>query len=362
VSEILVQAFGVLLVLAALVDVLLTVLYSRSDIPFIGQWLGQLIWNVGRTAFLPLGAIGDRLTTFLGPIILVAVVAQWILLLIVGFALVFWPGVGQAITGTGPVSPDHGFGTALYYSGYTLTTLGYGDIVPRTLGYRIVTIVEAATGFSVFTLVITYLLSVLTALRRRNAFALSLHHASGGTDDAAELIARLAAGGSYTAARQRLSGFSAQLDDLFESHQSYPVLHYFYFSEPFLEMANIAGILADAGALARSALKEDEARSLVRSAEVGEVIDSAHYLLRRLGPIYLPRKYHPSPQGPSEQERGKWRGRFRAAYRCLREQGLPVVDDPEAAAQLYVEQRARWQPWVNGFHGFMGHRQQAPGA
>lgn len=59
-----------------------------------------------------------------------------------------------------------------YYSGYSLTTLGTGDIVPKTATYRLLTVLEAVLGFSTFTRTLTYFLSVYSALRQRNVFAL----------------------------------------------------------------------------------------------------------------------------------------------------------------------------------------------
>lgn len=55
---------------------------------------------------------------------------------------------------------DTGWATAVYYSGFTLTTLGVGEIVPASAAYRLLTIAHAGIGFATFTMAIAYFLSV----------------------------------------------------------------------------------------------------------------------------------------------------------------------------------------------------------
>lgn len=67
-------------------------------------------------------------------------------------ALIEWQGDALAIAGTPLVEavsndPDkHGFATLLYFSFTTITSLGYGDIVPTTQIARLTSSVQAVTG------------------------------------------------------------------------------------------------------------------------------------------------------------------------------------------------------------------------
>lgn len=72
-----------------------------------------------------------------------------------------------------------------------LTTLGVGDLAANSGGYRTLTVVQAAMGFSYFGMTITYFLSVYSSLLNRNAFAEELYHKSSKRNDAAELIAKI---------------------------------------------------------------------------------------------------------------------------------------------------------------------------
>lgn len=173
---------------------------------------------------------GDRLLAHNGPTLLIAIVVVWVSLLISGFTLIAWPELGQAIQANqGPTPTD--FATALYYSGYALTTLGTGDIVPKTGFYRLLMILETFIGLSSLTLTLTYFQSVYSALIRRNTFALSLQHRTAGTADSAELLARLEPREDSHGARQDLAAIAKDLLDILESDHTYPVLHYFRFQE-----------------------------------------------------------------------------------------------------------------------------------
>ena len=108
--------------------------------------------------------IRHRLLTFAGPTLLVVILLTWLLLLWIGFALITWPALGNSIQKSSGTTPT-GFAAALYYSGFTLATLGYGEIVPQTGVFRVIAVVESLIEFTVLTLSLTYLFSVYSAWR-----------------------------------------------------------------------------------------------------------------------------------------------------------------------------------------------------
>ena len=186
------QLVGAGLVLVALVDIFLAVLYARSGASLLSDRLNKVAWRLFRGVALALpGAKGrGRLLAYAGPSLLILSITLWVVLLLVGFALIVHPALGSAIRSTSdPTSTD--FATALYYAGFSLTTLGTGDIVPFTGFQRLLTVLMAGVGFSVLTLSLTFLTSVYSALVRRNTFALGLHHRTAGTADAGVLLAHL---------------------------------------------------------------------------------------------------------------------------------------------------------------------------
>ncbi len=112
-----------------------------------------------------------------GPFVFLSIVASWVSLLAVGWALILWPHLpGNFLYQTGlDPSKNDGFLTALYVSLTTMTTLGYGDIVPTVWWLRVLRPLQALTGFAVLTAFVTWLLSIYPVLDRRRAFARDVH-------------------------------------------------------------------------------------------------------------------------------------------------------------------------------------------
>ena len=349
------QLAGVMLCLLALADVYVVVLYARSDLGLVGSRFSRLLWGVFRAAARRLSeGPRSRLLTFAGPTLMASLIITWVGLLLLGFALIAWPALGDEVRKTSGQTPTD-FATALYYSGYTLATLGFGDIVPQTAGYRVLAVLEAALGFGVLTLSLTYLMSVYSALVRRNTLALALYHRSGRTSDAAELLARVGDGtGDFSRLTDRVADLNALLHDLYESHHSYFTLHYFHFREPFYGMANMVGSMADLASLARTALDADRNRGVGESAAVTETLSGSTYMLERLSAVFLPAAFRPGDgdDQPTPEEVARWR-RFEQAVDRLDRAGASVSQDREAAAGRYVELRRRWNPYVEAFRRYM---------
>ena len=95
-----------------------------------------------------------------GPVAFVAVIATWAGLLVLGWALVFWPhmpGDFRFDAGLDARGPD--FVNALNVSLVTLATLGFGDITP-TSGTAAVLPLEALLGFGLLSAIISWLVSI----------------------------------------------------------------------------------------------------------------------------------------------------------------------------------------------------------
>lgn len=91
------QAFGVLLMLAVLLDVFLTVLYARIGTSIIANRLARLTWWSFLKISAPCCRMQGAILSFCGPTILVLVVALWVSGLALGAAMIFHPELGSAI-------------------------------------------------------------------------------------------------------------------------------------------------------------------------------------------------------------------------------------------------------------------------
>lgn len=315
----------------------MTVLYPRSGTGVLTPRLNHLIWSALKAA-APRGRRRDGFLSFAGPVLMVTTAATWFLLLLVGFALIVWPALGTAIQATSGPTPD-GFAAALYYSGWSLTTLGTGDLVPQTGTFRLLMVTQAVIGFSVLTLTLTYFMSVYSALVRRNTLALGLHQLSGSTGSAAELTARLGAGGSFDDARSILSDVAWRILDLLESHHSYPVLHYFRMKDARYAMARVALLAVETAAIFRTALSEDH-RSLSNSAAIDMLGGSGQTLLSETAKTFLPQGA-PDEARRQDDERAA-RLRFAALCDRLRKAEIATAAEPEEAGSRYLELRSKW--------------------
>ena len=140
---------GALIVLVVGTDIALTVLHPTVR--------GPLTMRITRLTWFVLRRVSARLV---GPSALALTFVAWIGGLWLGFALIFLP-FEESIRG---VPGAWGFGDALYLSGESLTTVGFGDVAPATEALRLVAVLEAAGGLAAITAAITYLLSLFAVL------------------------------------------------------------------------------------------------------------------------------------------------------------------------------------------------------
>lgn len=346
------QLLGAALVLVALADIFLTALYARSGMGVLSDRLHSGVWRAVRRAALAWPSRKDRLLGYVGPALLVLTVVLWVALLLLGFALIVWPALGSALSASKGETPTD-FATALYYAGYSLTTLGTGDIVPQTGAYRLLTVVMAATGFSVLTLSLTFFTSVYSALVRRNTFALSLHHRALGTADAVVLLAHLGPNGDFSDARSELTTMAEELINLYESHHFYPVLHYFRFQGDAYALARIVLVSLDTVTLIRSALSEQAYPSLVRSTAVAAPWGGGLQLLEGVSATFLPRAQLEEVEALEGDTERAWRAHYHGAVAKLRAEGIAVVADIDAGADKYVALRRAWEAYTVAFVAYM---------
>jgi hypothetical protein len=129
-----------------------------------------------------------RILTGIGPLLLPFLIALLILFLVTGFALLYLPHLETEFK----VGADGQTGSlleAVYFSGITLLTVGFGDIVPLSGATRLLVLLEGASGISVISLGVTYLLTVYGALERKRAVALAFYHQARQGADVASFIA-----------------------------------------------------------------------------------------------------------------------------------------------------------------------------
>ncbi|HEX2647970.1 MAG TPA: potassium channel family protein [Candidatus Dormibacteraeota bacterium] len=165
--------------------------------------------------------LGDRRETFLsvyGPLSLLVLLVLWGILLIGGFSLLLWAANFDA---------NLSALTHVYVSGTTFTTLGIGDFTPHTDLARIVTVIEAGTGFGFLAVVISYLPILYQSFARRETLISMLDEWAGSPPSAGDLFRRVVQAGATEELRPLINRWEEWTAELLESHLSYQVLCYF---------------------------------------------------------------------------------------------------------------------------------------
>jgi len=339
-------AAGLVLLALVLFDIYATVLHSSARYGPVGESWNRSVWRVTRAASFRLTrANRHRLLNMVGPLLLPLLIVVYVILLVLSFALVYYPHVPSGFT-FGVRHPEPGWMDAIYFSGVTLTTVGYGDVVPREAGLRFLALFEAASGLVVISLAITYMLTVYTALERKRAVALSLYHQAGEGADVAGLIAHHFVEGRFYGLRDALRTVTRDLQGLLESHIDHPVIHYFHPTEVHKGTPRVLFILLETCAVIRSALDREQNADLRNYPEVRTLDAAARHVLRQLvSSLDLERRERPRRRTPREadEDEGRWRRRYDETVARLRDSGISVRDDTEQGWEEYRAQREDWE-------------------
>ncbi len=240
----------------------MAVLYPRAINGPITAALNRLFHELLKVRWIA----GCRFIVAGGPMLVVMQVLGWAILLLLGISLIVWPQLGTGITATGPNPTDTDFASAVYYAGFTITTLGVGDLVPRTPAMQVLTITAAGLGFSFFTLVLAYVISVYSTLARRNQFANEIEYRTGRTGESVNYLRAYLSDADPSLINQDLYALSSNMAELLESHHFYPVLHYFRFREPRYAMSRMLRFCLEVASMMRAA-REAAPSNPVASAE-----------------------------------------------------------------------------------------------
>src|SRR5207244_13131668 len=109
---------------------------------------------------------------------------MWATCRTVGFAMLQSGLRAQLASSSGA----EGFGTMLYMSGTTFFTLGLGDVTPVNRIARLITVLEAGTGFAFLAIVVGYLPMLYQSFSRREISITLLDARAGSPPSAAELL------------------------------------------------------------------------------------------------------------------------------------------------------------------------------
>lgn len=161
-------ALGVAVILYGLSDIFLTLVHPHAR--------GRLTRGIVAGVWSLTSRLGRRARAASGPIAALSVVLVWAAVQAIGWALIYFPHIPDGFLyseGMDPGRYPNAF-EALYFSLVSLSTLGFGEIVPIDPVIRMLSPVQAVTGFALLTGGATWLLQLFPTLARRRATALYL--------------------------------------------------------------------------------------------------------------------------------------------------------------------------------------------
>ncbi len=300
---------GALLVARTIMSGVRTFVVPRGD----NDGLTRVSFRVMRNVFLLVARpsrpyeFRHRVMAYYGPVALVLLPVWWLVLVLTGFAAIFW-ALG--------VAPAEAFAV----SGSSLLTLGFDR--PTVPGGEAVAFAEAAIGLALVALLISYLPTIYGAFSRRELLVSLLEVRADSPPSPVVMLTRM----------HRLSGFGALhpmwerweqwFAELEETHTSLPVLVFYRSQQPNQSWVNAAGAIMDAAALARSAV------AIPMDVQADLMIRSGYIALGRITSFFnVPVVANVQPTDPTSIDRAH----FDAALRVLADAGVPLVEDRDQA-------------------------------
>jgi hypothetical protein len=336
-------------------DVYATILHARARSGPIGESLNRSIWRVARAiAFKLSRPRRHRLLNIIGPLLQPLLIILFIMLLALGFAFIYYPRMPAEFTVHAEAASSP-FMAALYFSGTTLTTVGYGDIAPHATGVRLAALFEAASGFALISLAITYLITVYSALERKRAVAISFYHQAEEGANVAAFITHHFVAGRFYGLEGTLRMATRDLQELLESHVEHPVIHYFHPVEVYKSLPRVLFLALETCAVIRSCLDADEYTETCHHPNVRTLEASSRHVLRELlASLELERRAARRKETHFEESK-RWRQRFEQTMRLLREANIRTRPETDAAWEFYRSRREEWEAQLQRFSAYLGY-------
>jgi hypothetical protein len=287
----------------------------------------------------------EQLYSIFGPGSLLLLLMVWALLLLTGFALIFFAmGTPFVDSMAAPSHLSH-LRTDLYVSGTTLFTLGLGDVFPRTLGARALVICESATGLGLVALVIGYVPVLYGAFSRREVSVALLDARAGSPPTSTELLRRHSFAGGQDALVILLIEWERWSAEILESHISYPLLCYYRSQHDNQSWLSAMTAMLDTCALLISVVPG------IASRQAQLTFAMARHALVDLGHVFHLEKHEAAWRtsgGPNRLPPDN----FDRVCDVMSEAGLRLCGDPEAPARLHAL-RALYEPHAQALADYL---------
>ncbi|MDF9797737.1 hypothetical protein OKW21_003000 [Catalinimonas alkaloidigena] len=216
-SEALCQWLGIVLLIGVILDIIITTL-SPQGAGFFSKFIISGVWKIFLRAC---GKKGDQpILDYYPTIVSVIMLTFWIALLWFSNALILISDQNSVLT-TNRIPTS--YIEKIYYTGYTISTLGNGEFIPGSNFWMIYTNFLAFTGLLMITIGITYLVPLLQGEIQRRT--LCLHIASFG-DSVERILIQNWNGRDFSNLTDHFDDLRQEIFYLGQNHKAYPILHH----------------------------------------------------------------------------------------------------------------------------------------
>jgi len=214
---------GIILLILTATDLINTSLSVRGA-GFLTRRLSKSIWSVLLVVNKKMGH--RKVLQFGGAIILVSILINWLLLIWISASLLFISepkSLMNVETNTTTTIVNK-----IFFTGYTLSTLGLGDIEPEGNFWDILTAILSFTGLILISIAITYLIPVVSAEITKRKISVNINTLGGSVQ---EILLNYWNGSNFKELEQP---FIPLIDSIIlhaQNHKAYSVLHFFHSSD-----------------------------------------------------------------------------------------------------------------------------------
>lgn len=248
-----------------LVDLIWTTLWIDGGAGPLSTRVARLTWK----SIEKLTRKKNTILTLVGPIILVATLFSWVFFMWLGITL-FYSGDPGSIVDTWTGGSIQWY-ERVYFTGYTIFTLGIGDYSPAPGFWQVTTAVTSGVGIMFLTLGASYVINVVGAVVQKRSFARSIT----GLGMSSEEILRSAWNGTdFHQLDLVLMDAASGISKLTQQHQAYPLLHYYHSKTPEEASAVGVAILDDLLSLLYFGLKDKESVNVILVQETRSSIET----------------------------------------------------------------------------------------
>jgi ion channel len=307
---------GIVVAGAILSDVFLTVVVPRRA-PRTGRFLRPSryvmvnAWALFKWIGLRFNSNDRREALFggFGAFAVMSLLVNWVAGLVIGYGLILDALHDQV------KPPPENLGASLYFAGTALLTLGFGDYVAMSGWARLLTLIAAATGLSIFAAVLTLLFTLYASFQRREVAVVVLEAGAGAPPSGVTLLETYALAHILQDLPRVFETWQAWAAEVLDSHLAYPVLAYFRSSHDNDSWISSLGAVMDAATLVLTTIEDGPKGWAKLSRAVG-----AHCLEDLVQYFRL----------PDEPEVGVERWEFDEACRRLSRAGFLLRDADQA--------------------------------